>query len=202
MHFAKNVPCSFEINTKINITNFLNQTKNKKVPFYGALLYILSSVANKFDYFKIEITKDIDNINSENFKDSFKIIDSIHPSFTLINKDNLFFITYVEFQNNFEKFIYEYNSQKVDFSGLCYRIPPKNSFSVSILPWVKFDSFSLHLPKNRDYFMPIFTFSKYYEENNQIYINLSSHFHHAIIDGYGASKIINSFQEEISNFII
>lgn len=202
LYFTKNTPCSFEINTKIDITNFLKQVKNNKIPFYGALLYVLSCAINEFDYFKFEFLKDIDDINEDNFKDCFKTIDKIHPSFTLLNKNKKFFVTYVEFQDNFENFIKDYKAQKVDFDGLCHKIPPKNSFSVSILPWIEFNSFSLHLPKNKDYFMPIFTFSKYYEKNNKFYINLSSHFHHAIIDGYGASEILKSLQNKISSFKI
>lgn len=206
LHFTKSIPCSFEITTKLNITSFLNTIKRNKLPFYGSFIYMLSSVINEFDYFKFELLRDIDDINEENFKASIKMIDKIHPAFTLFNDENKnFYTTFLEFNDSFLTFIDNYRLEVMNSKNhtkLCYKIPPKNSFNISALPWVKFENFSLHLPKNRDYFMPIFTLCKFYKIKNDDFINLSSHFHHAVIDGYGASKIINSLQDKISSFTI
>ncbi|MGL5663016.1 MAG: CatA-like O-acetyltransferase, partial [Cetobacterium sp.] len=76
---------------------------------------------------------------------------------------------------------------------------PENSFPVSMIPWNIFDGFNLNLKNGYDYYFPIFTFGKFYLENNKYLIPLAIQVHHAVCDGFHLCRFIDRFQEIIND---
>ena len=72
---------------------------------------------------------------------------------------------------------------------------PENVFNVSMILWVSFDGFNLNLQKGYDYLLPIFTFGKFYKENDTYWLSLSVQIHHAGCDGFHVCRLINELQE-------
>ncbi len=75
-----------------------------------------------------------------------------------------------------------------------------NTFPISCIPWVSFTGFNLNIQDDGTYLTPIFTFGKYFEQNNKTFIPISIQVHHAVCDGYHTSRFINEVQELASDF--
>lgn len=77
---------------------------------------------------------------------------------------------------------------------------PINTFDISMIPWVEFTSFSLHLPKGNKFLLPIFTIGKYSKGNNKITIPLAIQVNHAVTDGYHVGLFVDILQNNINNY--
>jgi chloramphenicol O-acetyltransferase type A len=71
-----------------------------------------------------------------------------------------------------------------------------------MIPWTSFTGFNLNLQKGYDYFPPIFTIGKFYEENEKYMLPLALQVHHAVCDGFHATRFINGLQEWADSFIL
>ena len=63
-----------------------------------------------------------------------------------------------------------------------------------MITWVSFNGFNLNLQKGYDYLLPIFTFGKFYKENDIYWLPLSIQVHHAVCDGFHTCRLINELQ--------
>ena len=75
--------------------------------------------------------------------------------------------------------------------------PPKNSFTVSMLPGVSFEGFHLHTPDFR-YLIPIFTLGKFTVEHGRTLLPMAVQVHHVVCDGFHVSRFISELQDSIN----
>ena len=67
---------------------------------------------------------------------------------------------------------------------------------LSCAPWYEFTS--VISPFNKDTAIPQFIWSKYYEENEKMYINLTIMVHHGFADGNHIGLFLKKFNEKIN----
>ena len=190
-HYFSNVPCTYSITVKLNIT----QIKKKKQKLYPAMLYYLTSIVNRHPEFRTTI-----NENGE-----LGIYSEMVPCYTIFHKDTETFSNlWTEYIPNFKDFCIAYENDILNYGeqkGMLGKPNiPKNSFTISMIPWTTFDGFNLNLQKEYDYLIPIFTMGKYYEENGQILLPLAIQVHHAVCDGFHVCRFVNELQELINSF--
>ena len=189
-HYFSNVPCTYSMTTKLDITKIIESKKK----LYPAMLYYLTTIVNRHVEFRIAFNKD----------NELGVYDEMLPCYTIFHKDtetfsNLWTVyckDYEEFYKMYENDLRQYGNQKGMFGKPDV---PDNCFTVSMIPWVSFEGFNLNLQKGYDYLLPIFTMGKYYEENGRILLPLAIQVHHAVCDGFHVCRFINELQELINN---
>ena len=188
-HYFSNVPCTYSMTTKLDITKIIESKKK----LYPAMLYYLTTIVNRHVEFRIAFNKD----------NELGAYDEMLPCYTIFHKDtetfsNLWTVyckDYEEFYKMYENDLRQYGNQKGMFGKPDV---PDNCFTVSMIPWVSFEGFNLNLQKGYDYLLPIFTMGKYYEENGRILLPLAIQVHHAVCDGFHVCRFINELQELIN----
>lgn len=187
-HYFAHVPCTYSITVKLDITGL--KTRQKKL--YPSLLYALATLVNQHEEFRMATNED----------GQVGIFSDMMPCYTVFHKDTETFSNiWTEYSYDYSAFCDRY-AQDLSRYGSVERMmakpnPPANTFPVSMVPWTTFEGFNLNLQKGYDYLLPIFTFGKYYEENNKYYIPLSVQVHHAVCDGFHTCRFINELQELI-----
>ncbi|WP_308698632.1 type A chloramphenicol O-acetyltransferase [uncultured Thomasclavelia sp.] len=189
-HYFSNVPCTYSMTTKLDITKIIESKKK----LYPAMLYYLTTIVNRHVEFRIAFNKD----------NELGVYDEMLPCYTIFHKDtetfsNLWTVyckDYEEFYKMYENDLRQYGNQKGMFGEPDV---PDNCFTVSMIPWVSFEGFNLNLQKGYDYLLPIFTMGKYYEENGRILLPLAIQVHHAVCDGFHLCRFINELQELINS---
>lgn len=189
-HYFSNVPCTYSMTTKLDITKIIESKKK----LYPAMLYYLTTIVNRHVEFRIAFNKD----------NELGAYDEMLPCYTIFHKDtetfsNLWTVyckDYEEFYKMYENDLRQYGNQKGMFGEPDV---PDNCFTVSMIPWVSFEGFNLNLQKGYDYLLPIFTMGKYYEENGRILLPLAIQVHHAVCDGFHLCRFINELQELINS---
>ena len=189
-HYFSNVPCTYSMTTKLDITKIIESKKK----LYPAMLYYLTTIVNRHVEFRIAFNKD----------NELGIYDEMLPCYTIFHKDtetfsNLWTVyckDYEEFYKMYENDLRQYGNQKGMFGKPDV---PDNCFTMSMIPWVSFEGFNLNLQKGYDYLLPIFTMGKYYEENGRILLPLAIQVHHAVCDGFHLCRFINELQELINS---
>ena len=189
-YYYKNVKCTFTMNTELDITELIENLKDKNIKLYPVLIYLLSRIVNKYTEFRMCMDKNGKLGYWENMK----------PAYTVFNKKKeTFFNLWSDYDENFSKFYNNYlkdeklyeNSESMFLKG---EMPPY-TFSISIIPWVNFTGFNLNIYSDGSYLLPIFTFGKYMKKNDKIIIPLSIQVHHAVCDGFHAGRFFNELQE-------
>ena len=72
-HYYEKIPCTYSMNVKLDISNI----KNKNLKLYPTMLYLITTIVNKYDEFK----------TSTDSKGNIIIFDEMLPCYTIFNKD-------------------------------------------------------------------------------------------------------------------
>ena len=72
-----------------------------------------------------------------------------------------------------------------------------NWFDASYISWLSYDSLNIELPDGHLFFVPIFNWGKYREENGRLVMPVSVRLNHAIADGYLVANVFRLLEKEI-----
>ncbi|MEQ4673251.1 type A chloramphenicol O-acetyltransferase [Providencia vermicola] len=186
--YNEQVNCGFSLTVKIDITSLYRFISLRDYRFYPTMIYLLSSIVNKHDEFKLS------KKNNE-----LILWDKVHPSFTIFhNQTETFSSLWCEYSDNIHIFMDNYHHQlalyKDDNKLAPQPAQAENIFYISSLPWVSFDSFNLNIANIASNFTPIFTMGKFYREGDKILLPLSIQVHHAVCDGFHVGRFVNELQ--------
>ncbi|MBM7868647.1 chloramphenicol O-acetyltransferase type A [Clostridium pascui] len=189
-HYLNSVRCTYSMTANIEITNLLNDIKLKKLKLYPTLIYIIATVVNNHKEFRTCFDE----------KGNLGYWDSMSPSYTIFHKDNETFSSiWTEYDKSFSCFYNKYLDDIKNYGDIMSFTPklnePMNTFPISCIPWVSFTGFNLNIYNDGTYLVPIFTIGKYFKQDDKILIPMSIQVHHAVCDGYHASRFINEVQE-------
>ena len=187
--YTKYNPCQFSMTVDIDISRLRDYRQRNKRSLYAHLIYALSRVVQEFPRARYRLEND-----------RLYLYDQLHPSFTIMNEQTkLFSVLSIRHTPLRDDFIARYNDTLTRYKEHTGLMPPsdapQNCFHISMIPWASFTSFSLHLPENKTYFTPIFTFGKFKEIENRTLLPLAIQVHHAVCDGYHACMMTKRFEE-------
>ena len=174
----------------IDITNFLNRIRKKKLPFYYAMTYATTYVANEIEEFRYRIREG-----------QVVLHDSIHPSFTDISPGTeLFKIVTLDLENTMEEFIASAKSkadnQKEFFpSGAMDR---DDLVYITCIPWISFTQLIHTIHFRKDDSAPRISWGKYFQSGDKMMMPLSVQVNHALADGLHVGNYVNKLQEYIN----
>jgi len=132
-HFIKEVVCTYSITVDLDITNLKGQR------LYPAMIWLLTKTVNEMPEFRTSLTKE-----------GLGIYDSMHPMYTVFNKDNKNFSgIWSYFSEDYNEFLQNYEKDEAEYSHSTRYAPkdgtPVNSFNISMLPWVGFTSVNINV---------------------------------------------------------
>ena len=181
----------FNICSAIEVTELLQYCKNRKVSFFLSNLFITTLTANEIEEFKYRIE---DN--------EVVIYDRIHPSSTIINKDNIFSFCNFEYITSFSDFLND-SEIRIDKCLRVNELNPKDNRSDVIhytsVPWIELTSVSHARNYNTGDSVPKIVFGKYYEVNNKTMLPISIEVNHALVDGYHVGMYLEAVRSNIIN---
>ncbi|KOY66882.1 MULTISPECIES: type A chloramphenicol O-acetyltransferase [Clostridium] len=196
-YYMNNIKCTYSMTADIEITDLLMQVKRNNIKLYPILIYMTSKIVNNHE----ELRTSFDEEGNLGYWESMS------PSFTIFHKDDESFSNiwteysddFKTFYNNCLKDIGKYSNVKKLFAK---ENQPKNTFPVSCVPWFSFTGANLNVYSDGKYpyLLPIITYGKYFAQRAKSVIPISLQMHHAVCDGYHATRFLNELQAMAYNF--
>ncbi len=176
----------FSLCVEMDLTSFLPAIKSAKISFTAAIMYLVARAANSIPEFRQRVREDnpIEH-------------DVVHPSATILTKDDLFAFCPVEYQADFKIFarITEEEISRVKSTpSLEEKFLDDNVLFMTSIPWVSFTSFMHPVKLNPADSVPRFAWGKYFKEGEKIKMPLSVQGHHAVMDGIHAARFYDQIQ--------
>lgn len=185
----------FSIGTRLDVTELYEFCKQKKLSFFSVFLFVVTREINEINDFKLRI---VDN--------EVVMFDVIHPSFIVMRENKTITTCCTRYIPDFNVFYQNNRNDIVNMrTSLQYQrfnaTGMKDCVYISCLPWI--DLVSCRNPYNyADHdqtSIPRITWSKVVLENQRykMYFDISAH--HALLDGYHLSQLINNISVAIAN---
>lgn len=182
----------YNICMDLDITNFLAFTKEKKLPFYYAMIFAAMHSVNKVENFRYRIREGRAVLHYK-----------IHPSFTEMDNedDELFKIVTTELTDDIAAFVeaakQDNKNQTVYFDGQKL-IGRDDLVYITSLPWISFTHLSHTISLNRNDAVPRISWGKYYKKGEKVWLPFSVQVHHALVDGIHIGKYIRILQDYLN----
>jgi len=176
----------FSLCADMDLKDFLPLIKEKKISFTAAMMYLVARVANGIPQFRQRVR--------EGGPIEYSVV---HPSATIMSKDDLFTFCTVRYDPNFEEFIRKTEEEIAlvkENPGLEEKIQDDSMLFMTSIPWVSFTSFHHPVKLNPADSVPRFAWGKYRQEGESIQMPLAVQGHHALMDGLHAGLFYEEFQ--------
>lgn len=177
----------FSLCADMDLTAILPRLKEKAISFTAAMMYLVARVANGIPEFRQRV------------RDGGPIeYDAVHPSVTILSKDDLFTFCTVRYAPDFSGFIQAAEqeiAQVKDKPGLEEKIKDDSMLFMTSIPWVSFTSFHHPLKLDPADSVPRFAWGKYRQAGGSIVMPLSVQGHHALMDGLHLGLFYGDFQK-------
>lgn len=187
-HFINEVVCSYSVTVNLDITQLKGQQ------LYPAMIWLLTRTVNEMPEFRTSLTKA-----------GVGIYDSMHPMYTVFNKENKNFSgIWSYFSEDYSEFLKNYEADVSEYARSTRYAPkrgtPENAFNISMVPWLEFTSVNLNVFDDGKFLLPIFTLGKYFERDGKRLLPLAIQVHHAVCDGYHVGLFVEKLQNKIDRF--
>lgn len=193
-YFSQMAPTTYSLTVNADVTNMRKALKENGLKFYPAYLWIITKHLNEQPEFKIS-KKD----------GKFGYYDRLTPFYAVFHEDDKSFsMLWNEYSDDFRVFYSQYIDIQEKYGnnhGFLGRpeLPPPNAYTVSCLPWISFQHFSVH-SENSEYFYPSVEAGKFIEKDGKTLLPLSITCHHATTDGYHIKLFLDALQESMNDF--
>ena len=176
----------FSICADMDITRFLPMVKENEISFTAAIMYLVARVANGIPEFRQRV-RDGDPVEHE----------VVHPSATVLGKDDLFTFCTVIYEKDFLSFTKKAQEEIVKVKvvpSLKEKIQDDGMLFMTSIPWVSFTGFMHPVKLSPADSVPRFAWGKFRDEGQKIVMPLSVQGHHALMDGLHAGLFYKEFQ--------
>ncbi|ETN96417.1 chloramphenicol acetyltransferase [Zhouia amylolytica] len=180
----------FGLTFEVEVSNAYKHCKKEAYSFFIYYLYAALEAANNIPEFKHRIQDD-----------EVLEYDKVNASPT-INRDNgTFGFSYMDYKDDFKGF-YEEAIMEVDRVRKANDLVPANDSSNTIhfsaIPWVKFTAVSHARNYKFSDSIPKISFGKVYKKEDNMFMPVSVHVHHALMDGYHVGLFCEYFQKNLN----
>ena len=170
--------------------------ESAELKFFPAYLWLVTKTLNLQQEFRIA-EKD----------GQIGYYDYLTPLYASFHEDDkTFSLMWTEYDDDFRTFYDAYLNNQQQYGrnhGVLAQtgvLPPPNAYTVSCVPWISFQHFSVHSYENKPYFFPSVEAGKFMIENGRLMMPLSITCHHATTDGYHVSCFLEQLQAEADRF--
>lgn len=193
-YYTQIAPTTYTVNVSIDVTAMRKGLKEKGYKFFPAYLFLVTKALA--EQHEMCVAK------HESIIGYWDWLTPLYPVFHEDTKTTS--LLWTEFVDDFSMFHQKYMDDTIQHSqqqGILSSkgVPPSNAYVVSCIPWLSFDSFSLHNQGVQDYFFPTLEVGKFVQSERGILMPLSITVHHATTEGYHLSKFIEKLQYNMLN---
>lgn len=181
----------FSLTTEIDITEIFQYATESKLSLFKILLFATVKVIN-----------DIPELKQRLRVDSIVEHDMVHPSFTVINDDNVFNFCTVNYNKEFEVF---YRSLEKEIDNIktlqsLQVVPDRDDLVyITCLPWVSFTQIGHPVRIKGADSVPRIAWGKYKKENGNIFLPYNMQVHHSLVDGYHLALFFKEFETLVND---
>lgn len=183
----------YNICMNIDITNFIDKIKQRKLPFYYAMTYAATKVLNSVDAFKYRIREG-----------QVVLYDQIDPSFTeLVKETELFKIVTVPMQDTIEEFVQlakQKSEEQKEYFPFQNAVERDDVTYITCIPWITFTQLTHPISLNKEESVPRISWGKYDKDGDRILLPFSLQVHHSLVDGVHVGKYVTRLQEYLNEF--
>jgi len=176
----------FNLCADMDLSAFLPFIKERGISFTAAMMYLIARVANSIPEFRQRVR--------EGAPVEYPVV---HPSATILSKNDLFAFCTVEYEEDFPAFIRRAEAEIArvkEEPSLKEKIQNDAALYMTSIPWVSFTSFTHPLKLLPVDSVPRFAWGKYQEVDGCVKMPLSVQGHHALMDGLHAGLFYQRFQ--------
>lgn len=176
----------FSLCADMDISVFLPLIKEENISFTASMMYLIARVANGIPEFRQRVR--------EGGPIEYPVV---HPSATILSKNDLFTFCTVRYAPDFRKFVRQTEEEIAlvkDQPGLEEKIQDDSMLFMTSIPWISFTCFQHPLKLNPADSVPRFAWGKYRQEGDAVLMPLAVQGHHALMDGLHAGMFYQEFQ--------
>lgn len=197
-YFSKMAPTGYSLTVELDVTKLLATAKANGLKFFPAYLWLVTKCLNHQPEFKLAYQGE-----------TLGYYDTLTPLYASFHDDDkTFSLMWTEFDPDFRVFYENYCRNQAEFGnnhGVLSHPqtpPPPNAYTVSCVPWISFQHFSVHSYDCKPYFFPSVEAGKFTRNAaGRMVMPLSVTCHHAATDGYHVDRFLRELQQEMDQFI-
>lgn len=175
----------------IDVTPCARYLEAQNLSKFKTILWAISHVSNSIDELRYRIRNG-----------NVVLHDRVHPSFTVLTKDNLFAFCLAEYTRNIRIFF-----ERVEKGIQACRLNPSledepgqdNLLFVSCLPWIHFRSISHPIKLDAEDSIPRISWGSFRENKGKNIMPLAVQVHHGLADGYHLGTFFDRMQELVND---
>lgn len=195
-YFSKMAPTGYSLTVNVDITYMKAVLNRAGLKFFPAYLWLVTTCLNMQKEF--EIAEKGGKLGFYNY------LTPLYPVFH--DETKTFSLMWTKYSKSFKEFyasylenarLYGNNHGILAQRGL---VPPENAYTVSCLPWVSFEHFSVHSYENKPYYFPSVEAGKFFKSGEKLLMPLSITCHHAAADGRHVKRFLENFGRLATNF--
>lgn len=193
-YYTEIAPTSYTVNVMMDVTIMRNALKMLKYKFFPAYIYLVTRNISKHPEFRVAV--------KDGVLGHWEYLTPTYPQFHQDNKTTS--LLWTEYDSCFQSFYKRY-IEDTKIHGNSHGIltskgrPLPNSYIVSCIPWMSFNSFSLHNHGPKDYYLPSFEAGGFTETDDKIQMPLSITVHHATTEGYHLKVFLEQLQYDMDH---
>ncbi|MDD2647802.1 MAG: CatA-like O-acetyltransferase [Eubacteriales bacterium] len=192
-YYTQMAPTSYTINVTIDVTNTRRALKDKGLKFFPAYLYLVTGAIMKH--------KELRTAVKDGTLGYWNTLTPAYPQFH--EDDKTTSLLFTQYDDDFTSFHKAYIEDTEKYGGThgilsAKGLPLPNSYIISCIPWIKFNSFSLHNHGIKDYYLPSFEAGGFTEAGGRTLMPLSITVHHATTDGYHVKEFLDELQKSMN----
>ena len=178
----------FNVCVDLDVTALRRLTRKEKISFNSSILYLLLRATNSQEPFRYRLRDD-----------KVLVHDVVHGGSTVLHDDETFGFWYIDYVPNFKEFVLEAKRSLNDYHNRDQKdLDPRdltdNVVHISVLPWIKFNSFAHARRHSTDDSVPKYMFGKVTEVGEKVVMPFSVEVHHALMDGLHVGRFLEHFQ--------
>jgi chloramphenicol O-acetyltransferase type A len=177
----------FNLCANVDLTPFYPYIKQHGISFNLAITYVITQVANEIREFRYRIR--------DNQVVEYEIV---HPSITIMVKDDLFCFCVLEFDDDFTEFCARTIKRMDDVrrQPSLHNDPERdNLLYMTAIPWVSFTSITHPLDLANLDSVPRIAWGRFFKDGDTLKMPLSVQAHHALVDGVHVGRFFEKMQD-------
>ena len=188
--FRNSIEPAFCVTFEVDVTKFLDMTRNQNLSFTLSMVYAVCKCANEIEAFRYR------------FLDGQVVLfDRIDTAFTYLNKDTeIFKVVNVPMADTLEEYVKSASEiameQKEYFTGSL----GNDVFQCSPMPFLTYTHISHTNSGKKDNATPLFDWGKYYEKDSRTVMPVSVQAHHSFVDGIHIGQFAEKLQKYLNEF--
>jgi len=182
----------FNMCAEVDISKTITYTQAHELSFFITLLYLSTRVTNEIENFHYRLEGD-----------KVRIFETIHPSSTVLNTDETFSFSYFTYHSSFRDFYSNSLEILKRFKEGYSNADPANDrhdlIHYSVIPWIRFTSFSHARRFGNSDSIPKIVMGKYESDGLKVKMPVSVEVHHSLMDGLHVGRYFERLQNFLDN---